>query len=80
MNATVVLLFLDNVVFLHVSRVAEVDAARVGTLVGAVLEVDDAFSRSQLLRAEVPLVLLGRFGSQARSLVFRVQIARSSQC
>lgn len=55
--------------------VTEVETGSVGALVRAVLQVDDALARAQLLLAEVALVLVGWLGAQERTGPLGVQVA-----
>lgn len=58
--------------------VAEVLAALGGALVGAVLQVDDAFAGTQLLLRPFALLLLGGLGSEAGSPVLGVHVASAA--
>lgn len=63
---------------LHVTGIAEVLSGLVGSLVGAILKVDNALTRSELLVGEFSLVLFGWLGSDERSGEFGMKVASSS--
>jgi len=62
-----------------VPGVTEVLAGLVGSLVGSVLQVDNALSGPQLLLCELTLVLVGLFGSENWSAPLRVNLGRSAE-
>jgi len=62
---------------LHVASVTKVHATSVGALIGAVLQIDDALSRAQLLLTEVALIRVRGLGSQGMG---RAILGAGSRC
>lgn len=59
--------------------VSEILAGLVCALVSSHLQIDNAFSGSQLLVSEVAFVLLRRFGTDVRALELRMEVALENQ-
>ena len=60
---------------LHMTGVTEVLSGLISAFVGTHLQIDNAFSGSELLVREVAFVFFGGLGTDERSLELRMEVA-----